>query len=246
MNLFFKKIRNRNKINENLSATTRSNYEQYLASHPATCNANNHEEKLSEKELGDTPLIAVDFETTGLNETYDEIISMGFCPIVDNKIRLADCLHIVIKPEQALSSENVAIHGLTDDQVNAGLSPELGLSKFLELTKGKVIVAHYHQIERTFIQNLAKKILGRPIPLSIIDTFEVAKTIKRQNQQPITSNSLRLFNLRNEIGLPHYKAHNALEDAISTAELLLAQQALLDLPNEKIFLKQLGLINYKK
>jgi len=195
--------------------------------------------------IKDSQLLAVDFETTGLDPAKDKIISMGFCPLDDGIIRLANCLHIVIKTDQVLKSENVAIHGLTDDVLEQGLSQKQALFKFLELTKGKVIIAHFHNIERTFIQRLAKEILGKTLPLSFIDSFEFAKQRMQNKQQPISSESLRLFNLRKQQGLPNYKAHNALEDAISTAELFMTQKAYIDSSTAKIRLKDMGLFNYK-
>ena len=195
--------------------------------------------------IKDTQLIAIDFETTGLDYSKDEIISMGFCPIHNGVIRLADCLHIVIKTENTLTSENVAIHGLMDDELEQGLSQKKALFKFIELTQGKIIVAHFHNIERAFIQKLAKQILGKYLPLSFIDSFEFAKCRMQKTQQVITPESLRLFNLRKQQGLPNYKAHNALEDAISTAELHMTQTASLNLDAEKIRLMDMGLFNYK-
>lgn len=190
-------------------------------------------------------LVAVDFETTGLDYNKDEIISMGFCPILDNRIRLADCMHLVIKSDQELSSENVIIHGLTDDVISQGFTPKQALFKFIELTQNAVIVAHHHSIERRFLQKLATTIAGKTLPLSFIDTYWFAKLRMQRRQQVITANSLRLFNLRRKQGLPNYNAHNALEDAISTAELYLAQKASLNLSEEKIRLKEMGLYNYK-
>ncbi len=200
---------------------------------------------VKQKLIQDTELIAVDFETTGLDPTKDKIISMGFCPIHEGIIRLADCLHIVIRTQTNLKSANVAIHGLTDDVLNQGLSQKQALFKFIELTRGKVIIAHYHNIERSFIQKLAKQILGRTLPLSFIDSCWFARQQMHRKQQPITTDSLRLFNLRRKQGLPNYKAHNALEDAISTAELYISQQASLNIASEKIRLQDLGLFNYK-
>lgn len=195
--------------------------------------------------IRDCQLVAVDFETTGLDPRKSEIISMGFCPIHDNVIRLSDCLHITIKTEQDLTSENVAIHGLTHDVLSQGMTQKQALLKFIELTKDKIIVAHYHSIERNFIQRLAKKLLGQNIPLSFLDTYLFAKKRMHRRQQVIVSDSLRLFSLRKQQGLPYYKAHNALEDAISTAELYLAQKQTLDAPEEKRSLKDMGLYNYK-
>jgi DNA polymerase-3 subunit epsilon len=194
--------------------------------------------------LKDAQLIAVDFETTGLDSKNDEILSMGFCPIKNFTIRLADCLHIIIKPTKSLNSDNVVIHGLTDDQVSQGVSAEQAMATFLELTQGKVIVAHYHSIEKNFIQKLARQVLGCSIPINLFDTYAIAEQRMLRRNQVISSGSLRLFNLRKELGLPNYNAHNALEDAISTAELFLAQVASLNMPLEAIQLNRLGLIRY--
>ncbi len=195
--------------------------------------------------VNQTKLVAVDFETTGLNAVTDEIISMGFCPIVDDSIRLADCVHVVVKTKQQLTSENVAIHGLTDDILRQGMTQKKAFLKFLELTKDHVIVAHYHQIEKTFAQKLAVSVINKPVKLSFIDTYLFAQKRMQRRQQVITQKSLRLFNLRKQLGLPHYKAHNALEDAISTAELYLAQKASLGMQSKKITLKDMGLFNYR-
>jgi len=192
--------------------------------------------------LSDTPLIAVDFETTGLDYNQDEIIAMGFCPIDQGIIRLANCSYFVVQPRQLLKSDNVVIHGLMDDHVSDGISQQQAMQKFLELTKGKTIVAHYHTIEKYFIQKAARQIFGQTIPLSILDTFNIAERQMRRRNQPISANSLRLFNLRKQFGLPNYNAHNALEDAISTAELFLAQIASLNMAKKQLRLASLGLI----
>lgn len=200
--------------------------------------------------LKDVSLIAVDFETTGLNPAKDEIISMGFCPIyIDSKnngvIKLNKTQHFLVQTEKKLTSNNVIIHGITDETVEQGITPEAVFQHFMHLTENKVIIAHYHQIERHFIQKLAKKVTGKSISINFIDTFFIAKKQIKNKQRPIKTNALRLFNLRKNFGLPNYKAHNALEDAISTAELFLAQQASLNIPFDQIRLKQLGLFKYK-
>ena len=194
--------------------------------------------------VNQSKLVAVDFETTGL-EKDDQIISMGFCPINNNKIKLADCLHILLKPEQALSHDSVTIHGITDDQLQSGLTPEAGLEKFLELTKNAVIIAHYHTVERRYIQNLANLVLRQSIPLYFVDTFQIAKQRMERRNLAITPRSLRLFNLRQQYGLPNYKAHNALEDAIATAELFLAQVSSLNQDLADVRFKDLKLFHYK-
>ncbi len=213
--LFLRWLKKQNKVDCQLgSEEIQSLYKDYISV----------VEKPTSKEISNNiNFIAVDFETTGLHSKKHEILSMGFCPIKDNSIQLGDCLHITIKPTIELKNDNVIIHKLTDDILNRGVSAERALQIFLKQTKNKVIIAHHHRIEKTFIQELSKKILGKVIPVVFIDTLMLAEKLMVHNHPPPLPNSFRLFNLRKQYGLPNYNAHNALEDAISTAELFLAQ-----------------------
>jgi len=227
---FFTRLFNQNNQSLKVDEVTLERLENYQSI--AQANKNTRVDKVD--------FVAVDFETTGLEPKKDSIISMGFCPVSNDTIQLASCLHIVIKTEQALSGENVAIHGLTDDALEQGLSPEKALETFMEMTAGKVIIAHYHGIEENFTQNLAKKILGVSLPLRFVDTFKFAERQLLKKDRPVVAGELRLFNLRKQMKLPNYKAHNALEDAISTAELYLAQKASLNMGNDEITLRDMG------
>ena len=68
----------------------------------------------------------------------------------------------------------------------------------------------------------------------------IAEKQAHRLNKPVQPNALRLFNLRKQMNLPNYKAHNALEDAISTAELFLAQKANINQDLSKIRLSELG------
>jgi DNA polymerase-3 subunit epsilon len=56
----------------------------------------------------------------------------------------------------------------------------------------------------------------------IIDTLEIAQRAFQRRNHTIQPGDLRLFNLRPRYNLPQYKAHNALSDALATAEVFLA------------------------
>jgi len=53
----------------------------------------------------------------------------------------------------------------------------------------------------------------------------LARRAMERRQQPFRARDLRLFNLRASHHLPRYPAHNALSDALATAELFLALAA---------------------
>ena len=94
--------------------------------------------------------LAMDFETTGLNSKKDSIISIGVVPFNLQRIYLNQAKQWKVKPRSKLSTESVVIHGspivdLSDAPDLSAIIPEL-----LESMKGKIIVAHYHPIERQF------------------------------------------------------------------------------------------------
>jgi DNA polymerase-3 subunit epsilon len=85
-----------------------------------------------------------------------------------------------------------------------------------------VVLAHNASIEQSFINSACKKCFACQPPLRIVDTLKIEqRRLTRRHQHPAT-NQLRLFNLRHQYHLPRYNAHNALEDALATAELFLA------------------------
>ena len=57
----------------------------------------------------------------------------------------------------------------------------------------------------------------------VIDTLALAKKRHDRCSQAYAPSTLYLTNLRAEYGLPRYSAHNALNDAIATAELFMAK-----------------------
>ncbi len=165
----------------------------------------------------------IDFETTGLDYQKDHIISIGFTEIKSGRVQLQNSQHHLVKTDRRLESNNVSIHQITDDELSNGISIKQMMNLLLQHLAGKVMVAHYKNIEENFIQQISKSLFGHPLPLQVVDTLVIETRKLQRLNNPINPNQLRLFNLREQYHLPRYHAHNAMEDAIATAELLLAQ-----------------------
>lgn len=183
--------------------------------------------------------LVLDFETTGLNYQNDHIISIGFTEIKKGRIQLNKSQHHLVKTEKKLHSDNVSIHQITDDEVSTGISVQAMMDLLLEKIAGKAVVAHYQSIEYNFIQKLSMNLFQHHLPLQMVDTLLIEKRKTQRLMRPIAPNQLRLFNLRNDYNLPLYHAHNAMEDAIATAELLLAQISHRQLSSKQLKLKDI-------
>lgn len=168
-------------------------------------------------------VLSLDFETTGLNPINDQLLSIGFVNVHQGQIQLNSCFHQVIKTKGKLDKANVAVHQITDFEKDRGAELKAGVDTLLKAMTGKVLLVHFAQIERHFLQRACLEIYGIKPPLLMIDTLAIAKRRFDMSDAGYDPSRLRLSNLRDEHQLPGFYAHNALNDAIATGELLLAE-----------------------
>jgi len=170
-----------------------------------------------------TSILAVDFETTGLDPVKDQILSVGSIVMNNSEIVLSSAYHQVICVEGDLKEENVVIHQITDDAKSKGEALEQVITDLLNNLAGKVMLVHFARIERNFLQRACKQLWGVAPVFPIIDTLMIAKRRLDKRGLPYQPSELRLSNLRDWHELPHFYAHNAVNDALATAEVLMAE-----------------------
>lgn len=169
-----------------------------------------------------TEIVAIDLETTGLDPFKDDILSIGLVSIHDFGIRLSTAWHRIVQVDRAIPGETAVIHQITDDQSAAGEPIEELLPEVLMRLAGRPMLVHYSAIEQQFINAACERLYGAPFVIPIIDTLKIGQRVFERRNHLIQPGDLRLFNLRPRYNLPRYKAHNALSDALATAELFLA------------------------
>lgn len=169
--------------------------------------------------------LAIDLETTGLDARKDHILSIGTVEIRQDAINLSTARHVIVSSDQTLSERNVVIHRLTDDVVAEGESIATALTQLLHRLAGKVLLAHHAVIEVGFIRRACLDVFGGDFIAPVVDTLALAQQQINRRNEIVSHGALRLAALREQYHLPRYQAHNALSDAIATAELFLAQAA---------------------
>ncbi len=187
----------------------------------------------------DVSYVALDFETTGLNAKHDQILSMGWVIIHGNRIALASAEHHVIQIDRAIPPSSAVIHHITDDQAARGQSLSSALEALLPVLAGRVLIAHYAEIEREFLRLACRRLYHARLPLPfIIDTQLLAQQRLERHHIVYMAADLRLYALAARYHLPRLMAHHALNDALLTAELFLALTAQYD-SHQRLALKQL-------
>ena len=169
--------------------------------------------------------LSLDLETTGGDPARDEIVSFGWVCMDGDRIDLGSARHHIVRLRGAMSGGSAVIHGITDDQCQAGGSLESALGELLAALAGRVMIAHRAETELGFVGRACETVYGGRILIPTVDTLRIAMRAAERGPQPAPRGALRLSALRQQYRLPRYHAHNALSDALSTAELFLAQQA---------------------
>lgn len=183
-----------------------------------------------ETSISEVPMVALDFETTGLDPHTHSIVSIGLVPMSLNRIRCRDAKHWVVRPPLPLHKGSITIHGITHTDIHR--APDLSeiLDDLLAAIAGKIVVVHHRGIERPFLDVALRWRLKEGIEFPVLDTMAIEAHL-HPNRQPNWLGrlrgkvplSIRLGDSRSRYGLPHYPPHHALTDALASAELLQAQ-----------------------
>lgn len=166
--------------------------------------------------------LALDLETTGGNPQTDEIVSFGWVRIAQQRILLSSAQHRLVRLSGAMTATSAVVHRITDDEVAQGESLETVLADLLRELAGHVLIAHYIQTEVGFLEASCQRLYGARGYFPAIDTLALAAAARDRQRRAPRKGELRLGNLRRQYGLPRYRAHNALSDALAAAELFLA------------------------
>ncbi len=180
--------------------------------------------------IAQVPMVALDMETTGLDERRHAIVSIGVVPFTLDRIPLAQRRYWVVKPPRPLDEESIAYHHITHSEIATAPDLDAVLNELLAVLAGRLVVVHFRNIERPFLDPAVKARRGEGVMFPMIDTMSLEARMHRQTlwarfrrwlgRPPV---SIRLNASRERYGLPAYQGHHALVDALATAELLQAQ-----------------------
>lgn len=174
----------------------------------------------------DLRFVVVDVETTGLNPYTDRLLSIGAIALENRKVRLDESFEIVLRQPRASTRNNILIHGIDGTTQMYGLEPAAALLAFLDFTGQAPLVGYHAGFDRTVINRACKKILGCTLTNVWLDLAYLAPALFSKPGNTLPQQGLdewlHHFNINNDA------RHNALADALATAQLLqvvLAQAA---------------------
>ncbi len=173
---------------------------------------------------------ALDLETGGLDRRSDPILAVGMVPIRGGTVRLGEAFRSLVRPAGGrIDPASIHAHQLLRDELEAAPPLELVLAEVDRRIGAGVLLVHHAAIDVAFLRRDYRAVgLRWPEP-SVVDTARLLLRIGRAThpELPDEQRPLQLGKARAAWGLPEYQAHDALADAVATAELFLVLRAAL-------------------
>ncbi len=164
---------------------------------------------------------SLDFETTGLDFGKDTVVSFGVVPVRGGRVVVGESSHQLIDPHVPPSPRSQRIHELRPQDL-AG-SPRLPEVRHLlrEALEGRYLLVWFADVEIHFLG----AIFGGPERIWRRRTIDVRNLAIAADGAPPSSRTKPGYGLSataERFGVPVANAHDALDDALVTAQLFIS------------------------
>ncbi len=161
--------------------------------------------------------MVVDVETNGLNPLEDRLLAIGAVGLRQSLIRLQDSFEIILRQEISSDHGNILVHGIDGTTQRSGHEHPEALSRFLGFAGKAPLVGFHSDFDRIAINRAIRSALGA-VPVNAWIDLAVAAPPLLFPEHARNAHTLddwtRLFGIENPA------RHNALADALATAQLL--------------------------
>lgn len=167
--------------------------------------------------------VVVDVESSGLDPLRDRLISIGAVAVRGGLARLDDSFDTVLRQESASDDRNIVIHGIGGSAQLLGRDPASALVDFLGYAGKAPLVAFHADFDRTLIERTTTATLRMKPDNAWLDLALLAPALFPDERSARTLDDWLL-----RFGIQNHDRHDALADALATAQLLLVVLAAAD------------------
>jgi DNA polymerase-3 subunit epsilon len=168
----------------------------------------------------DVELVALDFETTGLDFRRAAVVSFGLVPVIGGRIDLAGLVYREVAPSAPPSHSSIAVHHLRPQDL-AQAQPLAEVTEDLETAiEGRHLLTWMAEVETTLLARIFGR-SPRQWARRTIDVWRLSLIAYDALADRAAPRSHGLAATAVAYGVPREEAHNALNDALMTAELFL-------------------------
>jgi DNA polymerase-3 subunit epsilon len=159
--------------------------------------------------------VVVDVETSGLNRFQDRLIAIGAVAVTRGVLPLGDTFEVVLRQEAASGSDNILVHGIDGTTQRGGTEAAPALLALLEYAGKCPLVAFHADFDRIMIERACRSALGIKPANPWLDVAYLAPALLRER----SANARSLDEWAQAFGLENPARHNAVADALVTAQL---------------------------
>jgi DNA polymerase-3 subunit epsilon len=171
----------------------------------------------------DAAYVALDFETTGLDLAVDRIVSFGAVPVLGGAVHLGGARHELVDPgEHPPSRSSVEIHQIRPIDLVDALPATEAAGVLGGLLDRRFLVAWYAPVEQSFLASSLGVSVARWARRSI-DVRDLLIFLEGPDAARVSLSRAAETN-----GVPVADPHQALDDALVTAQLFLVLATRLD------------------
>ena len=164
--------------------------------------------------LGAQRMVVVDVEASGLDPYRDRLISVGAVAVEDGLVLPAQCFEAVLRQDSASLHDNIVVHRIGGSAQRGGRDPAEALVDFLAFAGKDPLIAFHSDFDRVLIERAARAALGVKPENAWLDLAVLAPALLGPRARSL-DDWLELFGIEND------RRHDALADAVATAQLLL-------------------------
>ncbi len=168
--------------------------------------------------------VALDLETTGLDPSRDQILSIAAVPARGRLMRLSERLDVIVCSDSTRITEAIAHHRLRPDDIAAGIPLDTALDALLSMVGSRPLVGYCIDFDFAMLDRALRPRLGFGLPNQRIDVQRQFAQLQRR-RQPEIEPDLRFEAIANALQLPMPDRHSALGDAVAAGLMHIAMRA---------------------
>ncbi len=176
----------------------------------------------------DAAYTVLDLETTGLDRQRDAILEIGTVDVIGGRVQLDTVWQAFVRPPESvrMGIEAIRVHGLLPEQVARAPALFAVLPFLVERLRGRILVVHVGDFDRPFLDRAFRTWCGCGLWMPVLDTARLAAWFDHiphlARPEDVDQPLRRLCDLARQVGIPVGRQHDAVSDAMTCAQLLLA------------------------
>ncbi|HMN74345.1 MAG TPA: 3'-5' exonuclease [Rhodoblastus sp.] len=167
-------------------------------------------------------VVVVDCETTGLDVVRDDIITIAAVKVRGNRILASEKFVAVARPEARMKAEAIKVHRVFEAEAQEGERIRQIMRDFLHFVGGRPLVGYYLEFDVAMIDKNVLRLIQIEMPNRMIEVSAMYYERRYGDGHPGDQIDLSFVRILEDLGIPMLEQHDALNDAIMTAEAYVA------------------------